>query len=228
MTVEATVNVTVPVVPFGVVTLTRCEPSVVELASIANVVLTVVAVAVIAPTVIPVPPTFTDVAPVRFVPVRVIARLAVFSAPVLGVIVVTVGGFGLITVKTTAPLVPFGVVTLTLCMPTAVALEPMANVAVTVVAVDDIPLTTIPPPPSTLTAVAPVRLLPVSVTDTVVPKLAVAGVIVVSAGFVPTTAKSTKPVIPLGVVTLTLCVPMVVAMESMAKVAATSGIAGHQ
>jgi hypothetical protein len=66
-----------------------------------------------APTVIPVPPTFTDVAPVKFVPVRVIAT-AVLRAPVLGAIVVTVGGFGLITVKTTAPLVPFGVVTLTL------------------------------------------------------------------------------------------------------------------
>src|SRR2546430_8490949 len=65
-----TVNVTVLLVPAGVVTLTVLAERV-AVFEIVKVVVTVVEVTVKAPTVIPVPDTFTAVAPVRFVPVKV-------------------------------------------------------------------------------------------------------------------------------------------------------------
>jgi len=65
------VNVTVLLVPPGVVTLTVLAPSV-ALAVMVKVVVTVVEVEVKAPAVTPLPPdTVTAVAPVRFVPVKV-------------------------------------------------------------------------------------------------------------------------------------------------------------
>src|SRR2546427_3335034 len=65
-----TVNVTVLLVPPGVVTLTVLAPSV-AVAVMVKVVVTVVEVEVKAPAVTPLPDTVTAVAPVRFVPVKV-------------------------------------------------------------------------------------------------------------------------------------------------------------
>jgi len=85
-----TVNVTVLLVPAGVVTLTVLAERV-AVFEIVKVVVTVVELTVKAPTVIPVPDTFTDVAPVRFVPVKVTGTM-VPRAPDVGAIEVSVGG----------------------------------------------------------------------------------------------------------------------------------------
>src|SRR5882672_2605585 len=98
-----TVNVTVLLVPPGVVTLTVLAPSV-ALAVMVKVVVTVVEVEVKAPAVTPLPPdTVTAVAPVRFVPVKVTGT-SVPRAPDVGAIEVSVGGPVVIPpVNSTAP-----------------------------------------------------------------------------------------------------------------------------
>jgi len=97
-----TVNVTVLLVPAGVVTLTVLAERV-AVFEIVKVVVTVVEVTVKAPTVIPVPDTFTAVAPVRFVPVKVTGTM-VPRVPDVGAIEVSVGGpGGTPPVNSTAP-----------------------------------------------------------------------------------------------------------------------------
>ena len=97
-----TVNVTVLLVPPGVVTLTVLAPSA-AVAAIVKVVVTVVEVTVKAPAVTPVPDTVTAVAPVRFVPVKVTATAAPW-APDVGAIEVSVGGAEVVpAVNSTAP-----------------------------------------------------------------------------------------------------------------------------
>jgi hypothetical protein len=208
----ATVNVTVPVVPPGFVMLTLCDPSVVEFESIANVVTTVVGdTLAIVPTVTPLPSTVTDVFAVvapfafKFVPVKVTDRLAVPSAPVVGLMEVSFGALGLITVNATGPELPFGVVTLTLCIPTVLSKPSIRNDAVTVVAVGVLVMVAVTPVPSTFTVVAPVKLLPARVTAGLeVFRLPVAGEMEVKEGVGPVTVKMTKPEVPFDVVTLTL------------------------
>jgi len=85
-----TVNVTVLLVPAGVVTLTVLAPRV-ALFAIVKVVVTVVEVTLKAPWVTPVPDTVTAVAPVRFVPVKV-TETVMLGEPDTGVIEVSVGG----------------------------------------------------------------------------------------------------------------------------------------
>jgi len=97
-----TVNVTVLLVPAGVVTLTVLAERVAVFV-IVKVAVTVVEVTVKAPTVIPVPDTFTAVAPVRFVPVKV-TETVVPRVPDVGAIEVSVGGPVVIPpVNSTAP-----------------------------------------------------------------------------------------------------------------------------
>jgi len=97
-----TVNVTVLLVPPGVVTLTVLAPSA-AVAAIVKVVVTVVAVTVKAPAVTPVPDTVTAVAPVRFVPVKVTVPV-VPCARDEGAIEVSVGGAEVApAVNSTAP-----------------------------------------------------------------------------------------------------------------------------
>ena len=105
-----TVNVTVLLVPAGVVTLTVLAERV-AVFEIVKVVVTVVELTVNAPTVIPVPDTFTAVAPVRFVPVKVTGTM-VPRAPDVGAMEVSVGGpVVILPVNSTAPastaLLPF-------------------------------------------------------------------------------------------------------------------------
>src|SRR5207237_2500069 len=98
-----------------------------------------------------------------------------------------------VTVNVTVLLVPPGVVTETV-LAERVAAAAIVKVAVTVVALDVMPLT-VTPVPDTLTAVAPVRFVPVSVTGTEVPRAPVVGTIAVSVGagvIVPAT-NSTAP-----------------------------------
>jgi len=75
---------------------------------------------------------------------------------------------------------------------------------------------TVTPVPDTVTAVAPVRLVPVRVTGTLAPCVPIEGAIVVSVG--PWTVNVTVLVVPPVVVTLTLCVPSV-APAAIVKVA---------
>src|SRR2546430_13424096 len=90
-----TVNVTVLLVPPGVVTLTVLAPSA-AVGVMVKVVVTVVEVTVKAPAVTPVPDTITAGAPVRFVPVKVTATAAPL-APDVGAIEVSVGGAVVVT-----------------------------------------------------------------------------------------------------------------------------------
>jgi hypothetical protein len=71
--------------------------------------------------------------------------------------------------------VPIGVVTVTF-LALWVAPAVIAQLALTVVAVDVIPVQVMPPP-EMVTAVAPVRLVPIRDTGTVVPRVPVGGLI---------------------------------------------------
>src|SRR2546430_4576501 len=98
-----TVNVTALLVPAGVVTLTVLAESV-AVFEIVKVVVAVVGVTTRAPTVTPVPDTFTAVAPVRLVPVKVTGT-AMPRPPVLGAIEVRVGtGVVVVLANSTAPI----------------------------------------------------------------------------------------------------------------------------
>src|SRR5256885_10915805 len=98
----STVNVTVLLVPPGVVTLTVLAPSA-AVPVMVKVVVTVVEVRVKAPALTPVPDMVAAVAPVRFVPVKVTGTV-VPRAPDVGAIEVSVGGPVVIApVNSTAP-----------------------------------------------------------------------------------------------------------------------------
>ena len=153
----------------------------------------------------PFPDTFTAVAPVRLVPVRITGTVVPW-APEVGLIEVSVGPC---TVNVTVLVVPMGVVTLTVLAP-VVAAAVMAQFALTVVAVDVMPVH-VTRVPDTVTAVAPVRLVPVRVTGTVVPRTPVVGAIEVKVG--PCTVNVWLPLVPPGVVTLTVLAETVAPAE---------------
>src|SRR5882762_2682980 len=119
----------------------------------------------------------TGVRAAGIVNVRVRTPAVVVSIPLVAEVKLTVPWP---TVNVTVLLVPPGVVTLTVLAP-SVAVGVMVKVAVTVVAVAVMPLT-VTPGPDTLTAVAPVRFVPVKVTGTAVPRAPDVGAIEVSVG----------------------------------------------
>ena len=126
------------------------------------------------------------------VKVRVRTPATVVSAPLVAEVKVNVP-CAAVTVNVTVLLVPPGVVTETV-LAERVAAAAIVKVAVTVVALDVMPLT-VTPVPDTLTAVAPVRFVPVKVTVPVVPRARDEGAIEVSVGagaFAPA-ANSTAP-----------------------------------
>jgi len=171
-----TVNVTVLVVPPGVTTATVLAPSPAPLAMVKFAVTCVSSTTVKPDTVTP-PDTFTAVAPVRPVPVRDTGTVAP-RAPEVGLMAVSVGGT---TAKLTVLLVPPGVVTLTVLVESA-AVNEIVKVAVTAVALTTVRLLTVIPVPDTVIAVVPVRLVPVSVTLTVLARRPELGAIEVSIG----------------------------------------------
>jgi hypothetical protein len=159
-----TLKLTVLVVAPGTLTLTVLAP-VVAVPAIPNVAVTVVSfTAVNAVTVIPVPDTFKDVAPVRPAPVNVTGTL-VPRSPAFGLIDESTS---LVTVKVTVLLVPPGVVTLTV-LDVAPAFPAIVNVAVIVVSFTTFIPLTVTPVPDTLIAEASLRPVPESVTATTVP-----------------------------------------------------------
>src|SRR5688572_28281746 len=122
------------------------------------------------------------------------------------------GGGAAVTLKLTAPLGPFAVVTVTLRAPR------VAPAAIVKFAVSDVePVTVMPPTaipvPETLTAVAPVtKFVPVSVTPTTVPSTPEDGAMPVNVGAgiaAALTVKLTVPLAPFDVVTVTLRAPRV-------------------
>jgi hypothetical protein len=173
-----TVNATVLLVPFGVMTLTFL-PETFAVPAIVKVAVTVVEFTTAKPvTVTPtVPPpglvTLTDVAPVKFVPVRVTETVEP-RVPILGLIEVSVGSGGAVTVNVTPLLVPPGVLMVTF-LAVLFALAEMVKVIVTVVEFTTVGPLTVTPVPETVTAVAPVRLVPLSVTGTTAPCVPVFG-----------------------------------------------------
>jgi hypothetical protein len=158
------------VAPTGVVTVTVLAPAVrVQIA------FTDVGVDALTVQVLPVPDTFTAVAPARPVPVRV-SRTPV---PLLGPIEVSDGPC---TVKVWALLVPPGVVTLTFPAP-IVAVAVIVKVVVIVVEFTTVMVPTVTPVPDTATLVPDaVKFVPVSVTGTAVPAKPLLGVIETSVG----------------------------------------------
>jgi hypothetical protein len=90
----------------------------------------------------------------------------VASVPLVAEVKVSVPAF---TVKFTVLLVPPGVVTLTVLVET-VAVPEIVKVAVTVVELTTVMLLTPMPVPDTVTADVPVRLVPLSVTGTTLPR----------------------------------------------------------
>jgi hypothetical protein len=210
-----TVNVTAPEVPPRVVTVTLRPPSPAA-GPMLKVALTVVGLVTVKPaTVTPVPDTLTPVVPVRLVPVRVTATLVLPRVPVLGLIEVSVGAGGLVTVNITLPVVTPDVVTLMFLFPNVVP-GAIVKVALTVVSFTTvIPLTAMLLVP-VFTVVVPVKPLPERVTATVAPRAPELGLIPVSVG--RCTVNATELVVPNGPVTETFLTP-VVALVEMVKVA---------
>ena len=125
--------------------------------------------------------------------------------------------FGLIfTVKVAEPVVPPGVVKVTLLAPT-VALELITKLAVTVVSVAETPVTVMP---EMLFTEAPVKYVPAKDTGTVAPCFPDPGLMPVSVGALVVTVKVTEPLEPPGPVTDTLRAPTA-AMASIMKLAVT-------
>jgi len=176
-----TVKGTVLVGPSGVVTPIVRAP-VVAVAAIAQFAVKVVVVGI--PDMVqvtPVPDTVTAVAAARSVPVSVTGTV-VPSTPLTGATEASDGPARV--VKPTGPVVPMGVTTATLRVPTK-AVGAMDKVALTVVEFTTVNELTVTPVPVTVTAVAPVRPTPVRTTGTllvVVAKGAEAGAMEVRLG----------------------------------------------
>lgn len=140
----------------------------------------------------------------KLVPVSVTPTLLP-AAPLLGLIEVNVGAGGF-TVNTTAAVVLPDVVTVTLEAPGA-APAPIAKVAVIWVALTTATLLTVMPGLLVLTLATEAKLVPVSVTFTLVPAVPLAGFMAVRVGAGGFTVYGTGPVVPPEVVTVTFVAP---------------------
>jgi hypothetical protein len=192
LTASCTVNVTVLVFPLGVASRIVLGPTGAA-AAMAKVAVTVVELTTVKLlTVMLAPKPVTPVAPVRFEPVKVTLTL-VPCTPVLGATDVSAGAVAAaVTVNVTALLPPPDVVTVTF-LPVVAAPAVTVQVALTVVAVELIP-PQVTPAPDTVTAVAPVKLVPTKVTATVVLRAPEAGAIEVNVGVAaPGPVNSTAP-----------------------------------
>jgi hypothetical protein len=161
----------------------------------------------------------TVVPVVKFVPVRVTATPPEPKFVPVGAIEVSVAVAGLTTVKVTGPMLPVGVVTETFLAP-RVAVAEIVRFAVTVVEFTAAKPLTVMPVPDTVTAVAPFRLVPVSVTGILpmVPRAPEMGAIEVSVG--GCTVNVTPLLLPPPAVTVMVRAPTV-ALFAMVKVAVT-------
>ena len=157
-----TMNVSALLVPPGVVTVTLLAPEGAVSALVKVAVMVVELTMVTALMVIPEFATATVVpVVVKFVPVRVTDVEAPRVSEV-GLMEVSVGGGGALTVNVTALLIPPGAVTVILACPTAVVVAPMANVAVIFVLLTTIRLVTVMPAGTLIEPL--IRFVPVRVT----------------------------------------------------------------
>jgi hypothetical protein len=177
------VNVTAPLVPPAVDTLTLRSPRAAAASMTKLTVSDVLLATLTLDAVTPVPLTATIVAPLtKFVPVNVLETVVPTTA-VLRFKLVSVGAAGLM-VNVCAPLVPPAVVTVTVRAP-SVAAASMTKLAVSDVALVTLTLPTVTPPPLTVTVVAPAtKFAPVSVSLTVAPVTPLAELTPVSVGTV--------------------------------------------
>ena len=200
-----TVKTAAPLAPPVVVTVTLRAP----VAAIAEIVrVAVICVALTTVTLLTVMSAVetVTVAPARkFVPVRVTGTVAPW-APLDGAMAVRVGA-ALLTVKTTAPLVPPAVVTVTLRAPVA-ALAEIVRVAVIWVGPTTVMLLTVTPVEETVMVAPAAKLAPVRVTGTVAPWAPLDGAMAVRAGAAGLTVKTVAAVVPPAVVTVTLRAPV--------------------
>jgi hypothetical protein len=152
--------------------------------AIVNVAVTVVSFTTVMPlTVTLLPDTVTAVVPVRWLPLRVTGTL-VPRTPVLGVIEVSAGVAGAVTLKfrlgvLVTPVTPS--VTLMGAFAVTPALDGIWKSAVIVVSLTTVRVVTLMPSPA-FTPVTSVSPVPVRVTETVVPRTPVFGTIEVSTG----------------------------------------------
>ena len=215
-------NGRVLVVPIGVVTPIFLIPVVAVLDTLRVTVIVVGFTTVNVPvaTVTPAPSPVNPVAPDKLAPVMVTGTA---NVPVAG----CVAEFGLIevsvapcTVNGTVLLVPPAVVMLTVLAVSAAVVE-MVKVAVAVIASPTVRPLTVIPVPETLMALAPLKLVPVNVTGTAVPRTPAGGAIEVSVGAGGAlTVKVTALLVPPGAVMVTLLgLPPAIAL--MVKVALT-------
>jgi len=230
----STVYVAGPLVPPGVVTVILLGP-IVAVDDVLKVAVMVVALTTVTP--VTVRPfagatTLTVDPAVKLLPVSVtatgLAAAGVRRNPEAGEIEVRIGVPGATIVNVTAlVLAPEAVVTVTFLAVSAAVAE-IVKVASIVVSFTTVKLVTVtplppppPPPPDTLTAVAPVRPVPVSTTAWVVPRAPVLGMIEVNPlAAVPVTVKVTALLLPPGAVTVTF-LALAVAPAEIVNVAVT-------
>lgn len=176
------------------------------------------------------PDTATVVPAVKLAPVnvtRIVELPVVLWVNEIGLMLASVATGGLATVKVTLPLGPAAFVTLTF-RAAAVALPAITNVAVMLVSLLTVKPDTVtpfvkppppPPPPcrATFTAVAPVRPVPVNVTEIVVPRTPLTGLMFAKVGG-PTSVNVTAPLVPLKFDAVTLLAPAV-AFDATANLA---------
>jgi len=213
-----TVNGSVLVVPIGVVAVTVLAVSAAP-GVMAQFALTVVAVEVIPVQVMPPPEKVTAVAPVRLVPASATGTV-VPRLPVAGVMPVSVGPC---TVNGTVwVLVPDPVEMLAFLVAVVEAVAVMAHVAVAVSGSRTVMPLQVTPPPEIFTAVAPVKLVPVSVTATDVPRTPVLGAIEANVGAGRAmTVKATALLVPPGTTVTVTFLAVPVAVGLIVKVALT-------
>lgn len=160
---------------------------------------------------------------VKLLPIRVTATglgaAAVLRRPEGGLIEERIGVPGFTTVKVTGVVVPVGVVTVTFLAVSA-AVDAIVNVALTCVSLTTVTPLTVMAPPVTLTAVAPVRLMPVNTTGWVVPRAPVLGAMANNPLGGTVTVKVSALLVPPGAVTVTFLAPAVAFAET-ASVALT-------
>lgn len=210
-TVKAPASVLV--VPIGVVAVTFLAVRPVPFV-IAQLALMVVAVVLVTVQSTPPPETVTTVAPVRLVPFSVTGTV-VLRVPVAGLIEASVAP-STVNAPGRSAAVPIGVVAVTF-RALSVALAAITQFALIVVEVDVV-TAQVTPVPDTVTPVAPIRLVPVRVTGTVVPRTPVFGAIEASVG--PCTVNVTALLGPAGVVMVTFLAE-IVAVDVIRKLAVT-------
>ena len=161
-----TVKVTVADVPFDVVIVTFRVPITAAASMVRVAVIDVGLTRTAEDTATPAPLTINVTELSKFVPVTVTGT-AVPCSPEAGTMLLSVGADELLTVNVIEPLVPLGVVTVTLCAPLG-AEAPIVNVAVINVAFATLTEDTVIPAPAVIVAPA-TKFVPFSDTATALP-----------------------------------------------------------